>query len=215
MLGVYNYTVWMTYSGMLLSYAGIIFTLNENYRVALLCLMIAGVMDMLDGKVASTKKDRSEDQKDFGIQIDSMCDIISYGVLPALFVYKINGFHRFSGIIGGLYLLCALIRLCWFNVDEAQRQTQTTEERNEYKGLPVTSAAIILPFIFIVCRFICNRFGAPDHFDSRVEAWSRATLIVMGLFFITPFRMRKPHWTGKIILSLVGLAELIILFIEK
>ncbi|MBR4384942.1 MAG: CDP-alcohol phosphatidyltransferase family protein [Treponema sp.] len=215
MLGVYNYTVWMTYSGMLLSYAGITFTLNENYRAALLCLMIAGVLDMLDGKVASTKKDRSEGQKAFGIQIDSMCDIISYGVLPALFVYKINGFHRFSGIISGLYLLCALIRLCWFNVDEAQRQERTSEERNEYKGLPVTSAAIILPFVFIVCRFLCNRLGSPDLFDSRVEAWSSATLSVMGLFFITPFRMRKPHWTGKAILSLIGLAELIILFIEK
>ena len=99
MLGVYNYTVWMTYSGMLLSYAGITFTLNENYRAALLCLMIAGVLDMLDGKVASTKKDRKKEQKDFGIQIDSMCDIISYGVLPALFVYKINGFHRFTACL--------------------------------------------------------------------------------------------------------------------
>ena len=215
MLGVYNYTVVMTYAGLLFSWAGVTFALNEDYRAALLCLMISGVLDMFDGKVAATKKNRDEAQKAFGIQIDSMSDMICYGVLPAIFIYKINGFHRFSAVIGGAYVLCAVIRLCWFNVDEAQRQTQSAGERSEYRGLPVTSAALILPFIFILCRIDCIRRGVYDLFDSRVELWGSAILAAMGLSFITPFKLAKPHWTGKIILIIIGLAELAILFLNK
>ena len=59
LLGVYNYTVILTYVGMLFAFAGIHFVFSNNDRsfiLALLCLMIAGLMDMFDGKVASTKK---------------------------------------------------------------------------------------------------------------------------------------------------------------
>ena len=86
MLGIYNYTVILTYLGMLSGFAGILFLLNGNVRGALICLMISGVCDMFDGKVASTKKDRTRSEKRFGIQIDSLSDLICFGVLPALIV---------------------------------------------------------------------------------------------------------------------------------
>ena len=90
MLGIYNYTVILTYLGMLSGFAGILFLLNGNVRGALICLMISGVCDMFDGKVASTKKDRTRSEKRFGIQIDSLSDLICFGVLPALIVYSVG-----------------------------------------------------------------------------------------------------------------------------
>lgn len=221
MLGVYNYTVILTYIGMLFSFAGIHFVFSNSDRsfiLALLCLMIAGIMDMFDGKVASTKKNRSDFEKLFGIQIDSMADIISYGVFPSLIVYKlaIGDIHypvehpiqaRIAICICAIYLLSALIRLSYFNVDEMERQTKTTESRHEYKGLPVTSVAIVLPVVFITSYFMGN--ARPPILPCL------GLLLLMSILFITPFKMPKPALLGKIIMIIIGLLEFVMLILGK
>ncbi|MBQ3671520.1 MAG: CDP-alcohol phosphatidyltransferase family protein [Treponema sp.] len=221
MLGVYNYTVVLTYLGMLFACAGIHFAFSNSDRsfiLSLLCLMIAGVMDMFDGKVASTKKNRSSFEKQFGIQIDSMADLISYGVLPALLVYKLAigdsiypHVHpvgvRITMCICAIYLLCALVRLSFFNVDEAERQKNTDEHRHEYKGLPVTSIALVLPAVFIISYFAGSR--RPPIVPSTV------ILAFMGIAFITPFKMIKPGFAGKVLMIAIGIAELVLLFLGK
>ena len=221
LLGVYNYTVILTYVGMLFAFAGIHFVFSNNDRsfiLALLCLMVAGVMDMFDGKVASTKKDRTPSEKLFGIQIDSMTDIISYGVFPSLIVYKLAigdkqypvdhpWQARIVICICALYLLCALIRLSYFNVDEMERQSQTSESRHEYRGLPVTSVAVILPAVFIISYFLGN---------SRPPIHAAAVLLlIMSIAFISPFKLLKPHLIGKIGLIIIGLIELALLLLGK
>ena len=72
MLGIYNYTVILTYIGFLSGFAGILCALEGNAAWALNCLILAGICDVFDGKVASTKKDRTRSEKRFGIQIDSL-----------------------------------------------------------------------------------------------------------------------------------------------
>lgn len=72
MLGVYDYTVILTYISLMVSIGGMLFSLNGDCRMALVCLAISGLCDMFDGKVARTKKDRTEAEKRFGIQIDSL-----------------------------------------------------------------------------------------------------------------------------------------------
>ena len=59
MLGIYNYTVVLTYFGMLAAFTGITYAIHGDIHTALICLMISGFCDMLDGKIASTKKDRT------------------------------------------------------------------------------------------------------------------------------------------------------------
>ncbi|MBQ0038941.1 MAG: CDP-alcohol phosphatidyltransferase family protein [Treponema sp.] len=210
MLGVYNYTVWMTYVAMIISFVGISYVLDGNYKAALLCLMVSGVLDMFDGKVASTKKDRTDFQKNFGIQIDSMSDLICYGVLPAMIVYELgreSSFapaHNIVTAICACYLLCALIRLAFFNVDEAERQKGTSEERHLYLGLPVTSIALILPAIYDLCNVVKKPFS---------EYVGAAILIVCGIAFISPFKLVKPNLLGKMVLICVGLAEIAALII--
>lgn len=221
LLGVYNYTVVLTYLGMLVSFAGIHFLFSDtdkSFILALLCLMIAGVMDMFDGKVASTKKDRTPSEKLFGIQIDSMADIISYGVFPSLIVYTLALGDKYYPVehpwkargvicICALYLLSALIRLSFFNVDEMERQSKTDGSRHTYLGLPVTSAAVVLPAVFIGAYFAGN--SRPP---IEIAAFF---LMLMAVLFITPFKMRKPHLIGKIVLIIIGLIELTLLLVGK
>lgn len=145
MLGVYDYTVILTYISLMVSIGGMLFSLNGDCRMALVCLAISGLCDMFDGKVARTKKDRTEVEKRFGIQIDSLADIVCFGVSPAILCYRM-GMRGLTGVaILLFYVLAGLIRLAWFNVSEEVRQDETEEKRKYYQGLPITSMAVLLP----------------------------------------------------------------------
>ena len=122
LIGFYNYTVILTYIGMLIGFMGIMLVLKNNHVWALICLMIAGVCDMFDGTIASTKKDRTKDEKSFGIQIDSLSDLICFGVLPSVWVMSMSDKLGVLSFIPCLFILCGLIRLAYFNVDEANHQ---------------------------------------------------------------------------------------------
>ena len=84
MLGIYDYTVVLTYVSLMVSIGGMMLSVNGHLNLAVLCLAISGLCDMFDGKIARTKKDRTEEEKCFGIQIDSLCDIVCFGVGPAI-----------------------------------------------------------------------------------------------------------------------------------
>ena len=181
MLGIYNYTVILTYIGFLSGFAGILCALEGNAEWALNCLILAGICDMFDGKVASTKKDRTRSEKRFGIQIDSLSDLVCFGVLPAVIVYTL-GRGRLRAVACGAYVLCALIRLAWFNVDEEARQDFDTGRRKVYLGLPVTSAAAIFPLLYGLCILFCWPIGILSIF----------ILLLVAAAFLTPFSIRKP-----------------------
>ena len=145
MLGIYDYTVVLTYVSLMVSIGGMMLSVNGHLNLAVLCLAISGLCDMFDGKIARTKKDRTEEEKCFGIQIDSLCDIVCFGVGPAIICYCIGMRGPIGMVILMFYVLAGLIRLAWFNVTEECRQKETDEKRACYQGLPITSMAIILP----------------------------------------------------------------------
>ncbi|GAB6110108.1 CDP-alcohol phosphatidyltransferase family protein [Fusibacter bizertensis] len=201
LLGVYNYTVLMTYLGMGIGYMGIAFAIHGDIQSALFCLMGSGFCDMFDGKIASTKKNRTLNERRFGVQIDSFSDLICFGVLPAVIVYIASESNEVVFYISGAYVLCALIRLAWFNVDEEERQSKTDESRIYYLGLPVTTAALLLPTILGVSFF----------FDWKIKAIAPLTLVLMGIAFLTPFKLKKPELAGKIGVLCCGGVEFLIL----
>lgn len=85
MIGVYDYTVILTYISLLSAGSGIIVSLSGHGHpyVGIIFLLVCGLCDAFDGKVARTKKDRTDVEKKFGIQIDSLSDLVAFGVLPA------------------------------------------------------------------------------------------------------------------------------------
>ena len=78
MLGVYDYTVILTYISLWISIGGMMLSLNGHLDLAVLCLALSGLCDMFDGKIARTKKDRTEIEKRFGIQIDELFQVHSW-----------------------------------------------------------------------------------------------------------------------------------------
>lgn len=202
MIGYYNYTVILTYLGTLSGFAGILYIWNENLRMALLCLMVSGFCDMFDGKIASTMK-RTAQEKRFGIQIDSLSDLICFGVLPALIIFQCSTGKWIHIPVTAAYLLCALIRLAWFNVDEEERQSKESGGRKTYLGLPITSSALILP------PFI----GGGHLLNLSVGRSSPWVLLCIAVAFLAPFPLKKPGYMGKIAVLAAGVAGLITVLI--
>ena len=181
-IGFYNYTVILTYMSLVSSLLGMKFAYNGKFGLAICCLAFSGICDMFDGVVARSKKNRTSDEKNFGIQLDSLCDVVCFGVFPAIYLYFI-GVHGIFGIaILMFYVLCAVIRLAFFNVLEAKRQISEDGCAKAYRGLPVTSAAIIFPFFYLVDLF------APASVMSVIY---HALPILIGFLFIADFRIPK------------------------
>lgn len=198
LLGYYDYTVVLTYCGMLFAFCGILRVISLDYWNAAFCLILAGVCDMFDGTIAATKT-RTDSEKRFGIQIDSLSDLISFGILPALFSYIISSKTPFAGTVSALFVLCALIRLAYFNVLEEERQQQTTERRKSYLGVPVTTIAILLPIAYL----------AYDRRLCKTPLCFSILLILMGIGYLSPIEIKKPGVIGKIGIIVLGIFEVI------
>lgn len=151
-IGFYDYTVWLTYLSLISAIVGILQATRGNLVFAVICILFSGFCDMFDGIVARTKKNRTQDQKNFGIQIDSLTDVIAFGVTPAVVFY----FHGVNSVIGVIilvtYVLCGLIRLAFFNVLETRRQANPNESAclKAFRGMPITFSAMITPVVCFI-----------------------------------------------------------------
>ena len=181
-IGFYNYTVILTYMSLVSSLIGMKLAYDGKLGAAIICLALSGICDMFDGTVARTKKNRTEDEKNFGIQLDSLCDVICFGAFPAIYLYfsGVNSVYGIAMLI--FYCLCAVIRLAFFNVLETKRQKSEGGSVKYFRGLPVTSAAIAFPFFYIVGMLLPGQV---------MNVINHILPLFMGLFFILDIRVPK------------------------
>jgi len=196
-IGFYDYTVILTYISLISSIFGMTQAIHGDYKAAIFCLAFSGACDAFDGRIARTKKNRTDDEKAFGIQLDSLCDVVCFGVFPALICYLL-GVRGIPGLgIVFFYCICAVIRLAFFNVLEGNRQKTEGGCNTGYRGLPVTSIAFILPLIFWLQFFISEfAFIVVLH----------AILALVGFLFILDFPLPKPQM--KHIILMIVLASI-------
>ena len=162
---------------------------------------------------------------DFGIQIDSLSDLVAFGVLPACIgaalirvspylTRVLDGVPVRWEIASGkfilhavrvLYVLAAMIRLAYYNVTEEERQETESGARKEYLGLPVTSAALIFPFVLLL-QYMTK---------ADITLVYIAMSILIGVLFITPIRVAKPGLRGILIMVAIGAMEFFLLLFWK
>lgn len=166
------------------------------------------------GASPGTKKDRSEQQKHFGIQIDSLNDLICFGVLPAMIcrgAYAASpAYLSLGGPVGRIlppvwfdaalcfFVLAGLIRLGYFNVTEEERQEGTSAARKYYLGLPITSSTLMIPLVYLLSVLL----------PGASTAILTLGVLVTGLLFIAPIHVKKPGLPALCALALIGAAEL-------
>lgn len=204
-IGFFGYWVWLTYLSVITSFAGITFALKGQPDAAVVCLIASGICDMFDGTVARTAK-RSDMQKAYGIQIDSLADVMSFGLLPAAIGYclfDLSGNHSiFATVltigICAMYVLCGLIRLAYFNVTEEEMQARG-EKRSHYVGLPITMASLILSVSYFIIAGLSN-----------VSTIYTGLLVVLAVAFVSKFHIPKVKLKYVVILSFAGLGAILL-----
>lgn len=200
-VGFYHYGVILTYLSVIAAITGICFSVggNKDARpdIGVICLLISGFCDAFDGAVAKTRKNRSREDKMFGERIDSLSDLIAFGVAPAMigFGMRLNRWYFIP--VYGIFVLCALIRLAYFDVTE---EIRTSEEncgrRLYYEGLPVTNVAFALPIFYLIATMF------PPYTMARNAAMLIGYLALSALFVIR-FRMPKLGVKGLIVAMLI------------
>jgi len=134
--GIYVLPNLITLSSMFAGFYSIVASLNSDYERAAWAIMIASVFDALDGWVARITHTATR----FGIELDSLADVISFGVAPGVLVYTwtLSSFGKI-GWLGSFFLVaCAALRLARFNV-----QMGSTEKKH-FTGLPTPASALVI-----------------------------------------------------------------------
>lgn len=177
-IGYFRKCDMLTMLGTTIAFIGMCCAFNGHFSLASLCLMLSGICDSFDGTLARKYKyDKS--QQEYGVQLDSLSDVICFGILPAIITVLIST-SIVSVIICIFYMLCGVIRLAYFNM----LHTTKAAKKGEYIGLPITAIAIVYPIILIVIRIL-----NPELLSKVMPA----VLLIMGSLFIARFKLKKPN----------------------
>lgn len=134
--GAYLLPSLLTLGNMLCGYLAVLFAIRGEFGLAAPLIGIAVVLDMLDGRVARLTGTASA----FGIEFDSLADVISFGIAPAVlaFMWGLQPLHRLGWAAGFIYLSAAAIRLARFNI-----QTAKASDKRYFVGMPSPAAAAV------------------------------------------------------------------------
>jgi CDP-diacylglycerol--serine O-phosphatidyltransferase len=145
--GIYLFPSLVTAGNMGLGFYSITAAINENWSVAAWCILGGIVLDMMDGRLARLTNSCSK----FGVEFDSLADLISFGVAPALMMYLLvlKEYGRIGFALAVLYLICGALRLARFNL-KSQAASEDEAPTPYFIGLPIPGAAGILASFVIL-----------------------------------------------------------------
>ena len=186
----------------LCGYISITLSVNEEYQLAFFFIVFAGLFDLFDGILARLVKTSSE----FGVQLDSLSDIISFGVAPAFLIYHtyLVQYEWLGILLSGAFVVFGAFRLARFNV-----QVSDYSVKSDFKGLPIPIAALTLG------SFVWN-FYKNGTIESPFNHFAIPLLIVLCLLMVSTVKYnalpkisvdslkRKPLFIGFMLVSTVA-----------
>ena len=207
-VGYWHYGVILTYLSLALSICGICFAAAyggpRRDDMAAFFLLLAGLCDAFDGMVAKTRKHRSDNDKLFGMNIDSLSDMVSFGIAPIMVGVAMGMTHWYYCIVYIFFALCGLVRLAYYDVSEFNRlKDKTSVRRDSYEGLPITNVSLALPVFYLFATLFDKH---PDWIGLNSDTIMIYKSIIMmscyiicGLLFVIKFKMFKARIRGLII----------------
>jgi CDP-diacylglycerol--serine O-phosphatidyltransferase len=161
-------------------------------------IFAAMVFDMLDGYAARLSKTAS----DFGGQLDSLCDAISFGVAPAFLLLRLSPdwdqplIRQAVAVIAALYLVCTVLRLARFNLENSTDPAS----HKRFKGLPSPAAAGCLASLAILRSELASAWVGLDRVvvvESFVRVWAPIGTLLVALLMVS--RLSYPHFTRQLL----------------
>jgi CDP-diacylglycerol--serine O-phosphatidyltransferase len=185
--GVYIIPNLFTTGGLFSGFYAIIATLNHQYRTAAIFILVAQLCDMLDGRVARLTRTASS----FGVQYDSLADLIAFGVAPGILLYTwaLRPWGRWGWLAATLYVTCGALRLARFNV-----QIGSVEKRH-FVGLPIPAAANVVASTVLLYYYFGGQGDTSKHIMMLLVVFTVAALMVSEIryFSFKEIRFHRRH----------------------
>ena len=166
----------LTLIGVCIGLTSIRFALDEQFEFAIIAIIFAALFDWLDGRIARLIKGTSE----VGKELDSLADVISFGVAPAFIMYfwKLNELGRFGWLLCLIYVSCVALRLARFNVNSNQ---EPSWRDNFFEGVPSPAGGILVltPLIVSITNF--------DYISLNYDIIVPTFFIINSLLLISKF----------------------------
>ena len=204
MFAKFNKSNLVTYLGVLFGVLAMYFSFSKMafsdvcyVRYALACLVASGVCDMFDGKFARMFK-RTKEEKEFGVQLDSLCDTFCFLAVPVVFMMSLGMTNLVTVIICTIFMLCGVSRLGYFNIKSADSEKAI----KTYQGLPVTSTAATFPLLGLAHNFV-----SPLTFEYLYLGLPLLTAILMVV------NIKIPKFKGNMYYVVAGLAVILIILL--
>ena len=197
MIGIWNKSVILTYIGIGFAVLGMITAVaGADVRYAFACFMVAGVCDLFDGSVARRFK-RTDEEKAFGIQLDSLADVIDFVALPIVIFSAMGMTHIYQIVLYFIYALCAVARLGYFNIHTADENGPI----KYYTGLPVTYSALIFPVAYLLRYFISAGI---------FEIIYSVIILIVAALYIFKVKVIKPKGIAYVFFGILAIVMLVI-----
>ena len=136
----------LTLAGVCLGISSIKFSIDGNFSLAVILILLAAILDALDGRIARLIKGTSE----FGKELDSLTDFVSFGIAPAFILYfwELNNYGKLGWAITLIYSVCCVLRLARFNLTKFV-ETESWKN-NFFEGIPSPAGGllILMPLIY-------------------------------------------------------------------
>ncbi len=192
-VGEWNRSVVLTYLGSAIACIGIGLIVAKNcFDGAMICLLLAGACDLFDGYVARKIK-RTSAQKAFGIELDSLADVIDFVALPIVILLCSCEFSPLIMVVAIYFAICGIARLAFFNTIV----NKTDGPVKFYRGLPVTYTALIIP----IAGFLASRY-----LPSVPGEMLACTMAIVACLNIFDLRIPKPRGAAYGVLVALGIA---------
>ncbi len=198
-LGRYNYASIVTYTGVAFAVTAMYHAIYaNNIYVSFMFLILSGICDLFDGFVAR-KIDRDDEEKQFGIQIDSLADTVNFVVLPVIIGLSLEKPNILVILIYVLYAVCGITRLAYFNVS-VQSVSEETRPKH-FTGMPVTFSALLFPLVYLIGDKL------------NVELYNIFTLI-LGVLFVLKIQVPKPRGIAYVLLVVLAVVMIVYFAME-
>lgn len=207
--GIYILPSLFTLANLAMGFLSIIMTIKGDFGKAAWYILFAGVFDILDGRIARMTNTTSQ----FGAELDSLSDMVSFGLAPAILIYEFILFKHteWGVVICLLYVIAAALRLARFNTALADDE----DTQSFFKGLPSPAAAGILTTFVLINLTTKNIPIISEYFHLIFKIWPIIVLLVayamvsnINYFTLKKFKLSKPK-TLRFML-LVGIGGLLI-----
>lgn len=179
----------VTFIGITFAILGIYFCYLGKISLSIVMLVLSGICDAIDGPIA---RKINGSNSNYGALLDSLSDIVAFGVLPVSICIEMGGTAIIYIIVYTLFVICGITRLAYYNVNSSGEEY--------FVGCPITCSAMVIPLIYLI---------------TKNQIVFIVALAILAISFVSNIKIKKPTIKMKILLSIIGIAILTYILLFK